>query len=96
MPAPCRAVHVGNGKCARQVLLPGDGQGYVGDLVCRLPPGVLNMPMLFLMNLLVGLYCMIRVRLIIEVIMLPFILGMYFYTICNYLKSHANGRVNFL
>ena len=89
MPAPCRAVHVGNGKCARQVLLPGDGQGYVGDLVCRLPPGALNIPMLFLMNRLVGICGMIRVQLIIEVIMLPFMLGMYFYTICNYLKSHA-------
>lgn len=43
--------------------------------VCR--QGVLNIPMLFLMNRLVGLYGMIWVQLIIEVIMLPFMLGMY-------------------
>lgn len=46
--------------------------------VCR--QGALNIPMLFLMNALVGLYGMIWVQLIIEVIMLPFMLGMYFYT----------------
>ena len=40
--------------------------------VCR--QGALNIPMLFLMNWLVGLYG------IIELIMLPFMLGMYFYT----------------
>lgn len=62
--------------------------------VCR--QGALNIPMLFLMNWLVGLYGMIRVQLIIEVVMLPFMLGMYFYTICNYLKSHANGLAHFL
>ena len=48
------------------------------------------------MDLTVGLYGMIRVQLIIEVVMLPFMLGMYFYTICNYLKSHANGLAHFL
>lgn len=32
------------------------------------------------MNWLVGLYGMIWVQLIIELIMLPFMLGMYFYT----------------
>ena len=46
--------------------------------VCR--QGALNIPMLFLMNWLVGLYGMIWVQLIIELIMLPFMLGMYFYT----------------
>ncbi len=46
--------------------------------VCR--QGALNIPILFLMNALVGLYGMIWVQLIIELIMLPFMLGMYLAT----------------
>lgn len=57
--------------------------------VCR--QGALNIPFLFLMNWLVGLYGMIWVQLIIELIMLPFMLGMYLYTIKKLGKKPAKS-----
>ena len=57
--------------------------------VCR--QGALNIPFLFLMNRLVGLYGMIWVQLIIEVIMLPFMLGMYLFTMKK-INSRAGGK----
>lgn len=59
--------------------------------VCR--QGALNIPFLFLMNWLVGLYGMIWVQLIIEVIMLPFMLGMYLFTMKKLgKKAAADGK----
>ena len=46
--------------------------------VCR--QGILNTPLLIIMNLVFGLYGMIWTQLIVELIMLPATLGMYFYT----------------
>lgn len=46
-------------------------------ITCR--QGFLNIPILCLMNRFVGLYGMIWTQLIVEVIMLPVSLGMYFY-----------------
>ena len=57
--------------------------------VCR--QGALNIPFLFLMNWLVGLYGMIWVQLIIELIMLPFMLGMYLYTMKKLGKKPAKS-----
>ncbi len=42
--------------------------------------GLLNIPLLIVMNLLFGLYGMIWTQLVVEVIMLPVSLGMYFHT----------------
>lgn len=42
--------------------------------------GLLNIPLLILMNLTVGLYGMIWTQLIVELIMLPVSLGMYMHT----------------
>lgn len=42
--------------------------------------GLLNIPLLILMNLTVGLYGMIWTQLVVEVIMLPVSLGMYMVT----------------
>lgn len=42
--------------------------------------GLLNIPLLILMNLVVGLYGMIWTQLVVEVIMLPVSLGMYLLT----------------
>ena len=57
--------------------------------VCR--QGALNIPFLFLMNWLVGLYGIIWVQLIIELIMLPFMLGMYLYTMKKLGKKPAKS-----
>lgn len=42
--------------------------------------GLLNIPLLIVMNLIFGLYGMIWTQLVVEIIMLPVSLGMYFYT----------------
>ena len=42
--------------------------------------GLLNIPLLLLMNAIFGLYGMIWTQLVVEVIMLPVSLGMYFHT----------------
>ena len=42
--------------------------------------GLLNIPLLIIMNILFGLYGMIWTQLVVEVIMLPVSLGLYFHT----------------
>ena len=51
--------------------------------------GLLNIPLLILMNALTGLYGMIWVQLMVEVIMLPVSLGMYFVTLRRIRKEEA-------
>lgn len=51
--------------------------------------GLLNVPLLILMNWLTGLYGMIWVQLMVEVIMLPVSLGMYFVTLRRIRKEEA-------
>ena len=51
--------------------------------------GLLNIPLLILMNWLTGLYGMIWVQLMVEVIMLPVSLGMYFVTLRRIRKEEA-------
>ena len=54
--------------------------------------GLLNIPLLVVMNLLFGLYGMIWTQLVVEVIMLPVSLGMYFHTFQK-LRGDAGGQV---
>lgn len=54
--------------------------------------GLLNIPLLVVMNLLFGLYGMIWTQLVVEVIMLPVSLGMYFHTF-HKLRGDAGGQV---
>ena len=54
--------------------------------------GLLNIPLLIAMNLLFGLYGMIWTQLVVEVIMLPVSLGMYFHTFQK-LRGDAGGQV---
>lgn len=51
--------------------------------------GLLNIPLLILMNALTGLYGMIWVQLMVEVIMLPVSLGMYFVTLRRIRREEA-------
>lgn len=54
--------------------------------------GLVNIPLLVVMNLLFGLYGMIWTQLVVEVIMLPVSLGMYFHTFQK-LRGDAGGQV---
>ena len=54
--------------------------------------GLLNISLLVVMNLLFGLYGMIWTQLVVEVIMLPVSLGMYFHTF-HKLRGDAGGQV---
>ena len=54
--------------------------------------GLVNIPLLVVMNLLFGLYGMIWTQLVVEVIMLPVSLGMYFHTF-HKLRGDAGGQV---
>ena len=63
------------------------------DTSTMLTPTIkLNVPLLILMNWLTGLYGMIWVQLMVEVIMLPVSLGMYFHTFQK-LRGDAGGQV---
>lgn len=53
------------------------GKGAESALLTFSRQGLLNIPLLILMNVLVGLYGMIWTQLAVEVIMLPVSLGMY-------------------
>lgn len=53
------------------------GKGAESALLTFSRQGLLNIPLLILMNVLVGLYGMIWTQLVVEVIMLPVSLGMY-------------------
>lgn len=56
------------------------GKGVQSAVLTFSRQGLLNIPLLILMNLTVGLYGMIWTQLIVEVIMLPVSLGMYAHT----------------
>ena len=53
------------------------GKGVQSAILTSCRQGLLNIPLLILMDLTVGLYGMIWTQLVVEVIMLPVSLGMY-------------------
>ena len=53
------------------------GKGVQSAVLTACRQGLLNIPLLILMDLTVGLYGMIWTQLVVEVIMLPVSLGMY-------------------
>ena len=56
------------------------GKGAQSAVLTSCRQGLLNIPLLIVMNLIFGLYGMIWTQLVVEVIMLPVSLGMYFHT----------------
>ena len=56
------------------------GKGVQSAILTSCRQGLLNIPLLILMDLTVGLYGMIWTQLVVEIIMLPVSLGMYFRT----------------
>lgn len=56
------------------------GKGAQSAILTSCRQGLLNIPLLIVMNLLFGLYGMIWTQLVVEIIMLPVSLGMYFHT----------------
>lgn len=64
------------------------GKGTQSAILTFSRQGLLNIPLLILMNTLVGLYGMIWTQLLVEVIMLPVSFGMYLHTASD--KSRTN------
>ena len=56
------------------------GKGAQSAILTFSRQGLLNIPLLIIMNILFGLYGMIWTQLGVEVIMLPVSLGLYFHT----------------
>ena len=56
------------------------GKGVQSAVLTFSRQGLLNIPLLILMNLTIGLYGMIWTQLVVEIIMLPVSLGMYVHT----------------
>ena len=56
------------------------GKGVQSAVLTFSRQGLLNIPLLILMNLTIGLYGMIWTQLVVEIIMLPVSLGMYAHT----------------
>ena len=56
------------------------GKGAQSAILTSCRQGLLNIPLLIVMNQLFGLYGMIWTQLVVEIIMLPVSLGMYFHT----------------
>ncbi len=56
------------------------GKGVQSAILTSCRQGLLNIPLLIVMNLIFGLYGMIWTQLAVEIIMLPVSLGMYFHT----------------
>lgn len=56
------------------------GKGVQSAILTSCRQGLLNIPLLIVMNLIFGLYGMIWTQLVVEIIMLPVSLGMYFHT----------------
>ena len=65
------------------------GKGVQSAILTFSRQGLLNIPLLILMDLTFGLYGMIWTQLVVEVIMLPVSLGMYFHK----LRGDAGGQV---
>ena len=56
------------------------GRGAESAILTSCRQGLLNIPLLIIMNILIGLFGMIWTQLVVEIIMLPVSLGIYFHT----------------
>lgn len=68
------------------------GKGVQSAILTACRQGLLNIPLLIVMNLIFGLYGMIWTQLVVEIIMLPVSLGMYFHTF-KVLKVEDKQRI---
>lgn len=57
------------------------GKGTQSAILTFTRQGLLNIPLLILMNIAIGLYGMIWTQLVVEIIMLPVSFGMYLHTL---------------
>lgn len=76
----CQAVPLTSVNFLISYTLQAMGKGVQSAALTFGRQGLLNIPLLILMNLVVGLYGMIWTQLVVEVIMLPVSLGMYLLT----------------
>ena len=68
-----REIHIREHVCTRAVATLA--------IPTMISQGLLNIPLLIVMDVFIGLYGMIWTQLVVEVIMLPVSLGMYFHTL---------------
>ena len=69
------------------------GKGMQSAVLTFSRQGLLNIPLLIVMNLIFGLYGMIWTQLVVEIVMLPVSLGLYFYTFRR-LKVEEKRSIN--
>ena len=67
------------------------GKGIPSAILTFSRQGLLNIPLLILMNITIGMYGMIWTQLVVEIIMLPVSLGIYAFTLKR-LSPSAQGR----
>ena len=87
----CLAVPLTSANYLISYTLQAMGKGVQSILLTFCRQGLLNIPVLILMNLLVGLFGMIWTQFVIELMMLPISLGMYMYTFKR-LKQKGSGK----
>lgn len=77
----CIAVPLTSVKFLISYTLQAMGEGMQSAMLTFSRQGLLNIPLLILMNIIFGLYGMIWTQLVVEVIMLPVSIGMYMRTL---------------
>lgn len=77
MRVACLAVPLTSANFLISYTLQAMGKGIQSAVLTFSRQGLLNIPLLIVMNLIFGLYGMIWTQLVVEAIMLPLSLGMY-------------------
>lgn len=83
----CLAVPLTSANFLISYTLQAMGKGMQSAILTFSRQGLLNIPLLILMNLMVGLFGMIWTQLVVEIIMLPVSLGMYMKTLKNQVQN---------
>ena len=68
------------------------GKGTQSAILTFSRQGLLNIPLLILMDITIGLYGMIWTQLVVEIIMLPVSFGMYLYTLRKLKKTKGRTK----
>lgn len=63
------------------------GKGLQSAILTSCRQGLLNIPLLIIMDVIIGLYGMIWTQLVVELIMLPVSLGMYVHTFKHLMRT---------
>ena len=86
----CLAVQLTSVNFLISYTLQAMGKGTQSAVLTFSRQGLLNIPLLILMNITIGLYGMIWTQLVVEIIMLPISFGMYRHTLNRLKKPEKN------